>query len=82
MHSTMVKLVKSFLIVTLLIISNWANGQNVRGFYLCNLDDFIGNAAKEDVILQYAQGNGFNYITFYDLGDINWSSSTDRKSVV
>ena len=77
----MVKLVKSFLIVTLLIISNWANGQNVRGFYLCNLDDFIGNAAKEDVILQYAQGNGFNYITFYDLGDINWSSSTNKDQL-
>ncbi len=77
----MVKHVKSLLIVSLLVISSWANGQNVRGFYLCNLNDFLGNAAKEDVILQYAQGNGFNYITFYDLGDINWSSSTNKDQL-
>ncbi len=56
-------------------------GQNVRGFYLCGLYDFLGNPTKEDSILQYAQSNGFNYFAFYDLGYINWNSSTDKDQL-
>ena len=74
----MLKYFRFLFLVLLLIKSTVSNGQNVRGFYLCGLYDFLGNPAKEDSILQYAQSNGFNYFAFYDLGYINWSNAADK----
>ena len=56
-------------------------GQSVRGFYLQDVGDWLGNNSEENEILEYAQGNGFNYLLFYDLGDINWSSSTEKNQL-
>ncbi len=65
----------------LLTLSASSFGQNVRGFYLQNVGSWLGDATEENEILQYAQGNGFNYILFYDLGDINWSSTTEKNQL-
>lgn len=65
----------------LLIFSATTYGQNVRGFYLQDVGDWLGDASEENEILEYAQGNGFNYILFYDLGDINWNSSTEKNQL-
>src|SRR3954471_2431745 len=78
MISTKTKLI---LLTFLLALSSTAFSQNVRGFYLQNVGSWLGNATDENEILQYAQGNGFNYILFYDLGDINWSSSTEKNQL-
>ena len=51
----------------------------MRGFYLQDVGTWLGNTTEENVILDYAQGNGFNYILFYDLGDINWNSATKKN---
>ena len=64
-----------------MIISLTTLGQNIRGFYLQDVGDWLGSSTKENEILQYAQGNGFNYILFYDLGDINWNSSTEKNQL-
>ena len=65
----------------LLMLSFTSFGQNVRGFYLQDVGDWLGNTSKENEILSYAQGNGFNYILFYSLGDINWNSSTEKNQL-
>ena len=56
-------------------------GQNVRGFYLQDVGTWLGNTTKENEILKYAQGNGFNYILFYDLGDISWTNSINKNQL-
>jgi hypothetical protein len=72
---------KLFLLVALLLISVGSFAQNIRGFYLQDVGTWLGNSVKENEILQYAQGNGFNYILFYDLGDINWNSTTEKNQL-
>lgn len=64
-----------------LMISTSSFAQNIRGFYLQDVGDWLGNSVEENKILSYAQGNGFNYILFYDLGDINWSSTTEKNQL-
>jgi hypothetical protein len=73
--------IKIIVLSVLLITSLTTFGQNVRGFYLQDVGTWLGNTTSENEILQYAQGNGFNYILFYDLGDINWSSSTKKNQL-
>ena len=70
-----------FLLSALLMLSLSTFGQNVRGFYLQDVGTWIGNTTKENEILKYAQGNGFNYILFYDLGDISWTNSINKNQL-
>lgn len=78
----MINKTKLFLIsVILFLAGQQTNAQDVRGFYLQDVGDWLGDASEENEILEYAQGNGFNYILFYDLGDINWNSSTEKNQL-
>jgi hypothetical protein len=70
---------KQLILAVLLTCSISSYAQNIRGFYLQDVGDWLGNTADENEILDYAQGNGFNYILFYDLGDINWNSATEMN---
>ena len=70
-----------FLLSALLMLSLSTFGQNVRGFYLQDVGSWLGNTTKENEILKYAQGNGFNYILFYSLGDISWTNSTNKNQL-
>ncbi len=70
-----------FLLFFLLLTGTNSFAQNVRGFYLQDVGDWLGNTSEENEILEYAQGNGFNYILFYDLGDINWNSTTEKNQL-
>jgi hypothetical protein len=70
---------RKFLLAVLFFISTATFGQNIRGFYITNIGSWLGNTTKETAILNYAQGNGYNYIAFYDLGDINWSNSSQKN---
>ena len=68
------KTIKGLLLMCLLTWSTvtFAQSNNVRGFYLRNINTWIGNATSENTILSYAQGNGNNYIIFYDLGSFDF----------
>ncbi|MBP6335901.1 MAG: hypothetical protein KA444_10565, partial [Bacteroidia bacterium] len=66
-------------LAVLLALGTTSSAQNVRGFYLQDVGDWLGVTADENAILDYAQGNGFNYLLFYDLGDINWNSTTEKN---
>ena len=72
---------KGFLFSLLMLVSLSSVGQNIRGFYLSGIGTWLGNTTKENAILSYAQGNGYNYINFYDLGSINWSSTTEKNQL-
>lgn len=71
------------LLAGLLLICSASFGQatNVRAFYLKGINGWLGNTTQENAILDYAQGNGFNYIIFYDLGSLNWTSTTVKNNV-
>ncbi len=75
------KFTRLLLLAVMLMFVQNSFAQNIRGFYLQDVGDWIGNSTKENDILNYAQGNGFNYILFYDLGDINWSSSSEKNQL-
>lgn len=77
------KTIKGLLLMCLLTWStvSFAQSNNVRGFYLRNINTWIGNATSENTILSYAQGNGYNYIIFYDLGSFDWSSTTQKNKL-
>jgi hypothetical protein len=77
----MIRKTTLFIAIALILISIDSIAQNVRGFYLQDVGDWLGDATKENNILSYAQGNGFNYILFYDLGDINWNSTTEKNQL-
>jgi Secretion system C-terminal sorting domain len=69
------------LLLALFIIGVSTYGQAVRGFYLTGLGGWLNDQSEENDILEYAQGNGFNYILLYDLGDLNWNSSTEKNQL-
>lgn len=70
---------KGFLFSFLMLVSLSSIGQNIRGFYLTGIGSWLGNTTKENAILSYAQGNGYNYINFYDLGSVSWTSTTEKN---
>ena len=71
------------LITVLLCASQLSFGQanNVRGMYVKDIDNWLGNATSENALLTYAQGNAYTYILFYDLGSLNFSSSTTKNAL-
>ena len=75
------KLTKLIFIFALVSIGVISKAQNIRGFYLQDFDDYLGNTTEENKILTYAQGNGFNYLLFYSLGQINWNSTTEKNQL-
>ncbi|HRH67236.1 MAG TPA: hypothetical protein PLU53_13115, partial [Bacteroidia bacterium] len=77
------KTLKGCLLLLLLTWSavSFSQSNNVRGFYLKNINTWIGNTTSENSILNYAQGNGYTYIIFYDLGSFDWSSTTKKNQL-
>lgn len=45
--------------------------QNTKGFYVDGFNTILGNTAKEDSVLLFAKNNGFNYITLYNVYQVN-----------
>ncbi len=64
---------KQFLLISLFmsVVISMANAQSVKGLYVDNFDEILGNTVKEDSLLNYAEQNGFNYLTLYDLWPIH-----------
>ncbi len=45
--------------------------QSIKGLYIDGFSQILGNPEKEDSLLNYAQQNGFNYLTLYDLWPVH-----------
>ena len=77
-NNKVIKLLAGFFLICL---TSFGQANNVRSFYLKDIHVWLGNTTTENAILNYAQGNAFNYIIFYDLGSLNWSSSTVKNNL-
>lgn len=69
------------LVFILLSISSFSQSTNIKGFYLKDLNGWLGDTAQENTILRYAQNNNMNYIIMYDLGAFNFTSTTNRSKL-
>ncbi|REJ82313.1 MAG: T9SS C-terminal target domain-containing protein [Bacteroidetes bacterium] len=54
---------------------------NVRGMYVKSISSWLGNATLENEILNYAQGNAYTYICFYDLSGLSYSNTTVKNNL-
>jgi hypothetical protein len=74
-----------FLIIFLFcfISNNNLNAQstNIRGYYLKDLNGWLGDSTQENTILRYAQNNNLNYIIMYDLGSFDFRSTSNKNKL-
>ena len=70
------KLIYSFLICALTLSTSYAQTPALRGIYIDGFSQILGNTAKEDSLLHYAQDSSFNYLALYDLHNISFSNAT------
>ena len=64
------------LLLLSLLFTSAAYSQNIRGFYVNGFDAILGNTSSENTLLNYAQGNGFNYLCLYNVASLNLLNST------
>lgn len=71
------------LLITLLLLSSGAYSQttDLRGIYIDNFSQILGNTVKEDSLLHYAQDSSFNYLALYDLHNINFSNANSVNTL-
>jgi len=69
-------LTKIKLLLLSLLFTSATYSQNIRGFYVDGFDDILGNTSSENTLLNYAQGNGFNYLCLYNVSGLNLLSAT------
>ncbi len=72
--------VKMALILSFIFSVNGSWSQTVKGFYVDGFHTILGNPAKEDSLLTFAQNNGFNYLTLYNLHNVNQQHSMINTS--
>ena len=71
--------IKLLLLSALFLISSATFSQSIRGFYVNGFSGILGNTTSENNLLNYAQGNGFNYLCLYDVSGLNWTSTTVKN---
>jgi hypothetical protein len=74
-------LTKIKLLLLLLLSASASFSQNIRGFYVNGFDNILGVTSSENTLLNYAQGNGFNYLCLYDVSGLNLTSSTVKSQL-
>ncbi|MEO0312295.1 MAG: hypothetical protein RIQ89_1952, partial [Bacteroidota bacterium] len=68
----LLQIILSFSIISL---HSWAQQPGLRGMYVDNFSNILGNTAKEDSLLQYAADSSFNYLSLYDLHVFNLANT-------
>jgi hypothetical protein len=58
---------KLFLIILLELTVIASHAQNVKGLYVNGFNSIVGNQSREDSLLRFAENNGFNYLTLYEV---------------
>jgi hypothetical protein len=74
-------LTKFKLLLLSLLFTSTAFSQNIRGFYVNGFDNILGSTSSENTLLNYAQGNGYNYLCLYDVSGLNLTSSTTKSQL-
>lgn len=62
---------RTLIYIIILINIEGINAQNIKGFYVNGFNTILGNTLREDSVLLFAQNNGFNYLTLYDVHLVN-----------
>ena len=60
-----------FLFISFIVFVACFPAQNIKGFYVNGFNTILGNTAREDSVLLFAKNNGFNYITLYNVYQVN-----------
>jgi hypothetical protein len=55
---------------------NLTMSNTTQGLYVDKFYDILGDAAKENTLLTYAQATGFNYLALYDLHRLDFTNAT------
>lgn len=66
----------AFFICLISFSSAQAQSPALRGIYVNQFSQILGNTTKEDSLLHYAQDSSFNYLALYDLHTINFNNAT------
>ncbi len=54
---------------------------SVRGLYVDDFHNILGNTAKENAVLAYAQAKNFNYLALYELHYFDFNNATHRANL-
>ncbi len=54
--------------------------QNIKGFYVDGFNTILGNTLREDSLLLFAKNNGFNYLTLYNIYQVNTATPLTNTS--
>ncbi len=75
------RLPKIKLLLIALLISSSSFAQNIRGYYVNGFSGILGNTTSENTLLNYTQGNGYNYLCLYDCSGLNLLSTTVKNQL-
>jgi hypothetical protein len=70
-----------FTTLVVLSISTALAQVQFRGMYIDHFTDILGNTAKEDSLLQYAQDSSFNYLALYDIQAYNLNNANTANTM-
>jgi hypothetical protein len=73
--------IKNYALLLALFISVSFHGQSqsLRGMYINNFDEILGNTQKEDSLLMYMQDSSFNYMALYNLSSLDYTNAADMN---
>lgn len=60
-----------FCVSVLLCLIQFTHAQNIMGLYVDGFASILGNTDREDSLLRFAENNGFNYLTLYQMHMVN-----------
>ncbi len=68
---TIQTILKSILLIAFINSTVLGMAQSVKGLYVDDFKNIIGNSVKEDALLNYAKSNDFNYLILYNTTTIH-----------
>ncbi len=71
--------IKLLLLSVLFLISSATFSQNIRGFYVNGFSGILGNTTSENTLLNYSQGNGYNYLCLYNVSALDLTNTTVKN---
>ncbi len=74
-------LLATFITALLLSISAASQAQEIRGLYINNSDEILGDRDQESQLLEYLIQGNFNSITFYSFHNLDFNKPENRENL-
>jgi Secretion system C-terminal sorting domain len=71
---------KAFLLLLFLAFMQPIFCQSIKGLYVDGFANILGNTQREDSLLRFAQNNGFNYLTLYQMHIVHANTPLNNAS--